>query len=74
MGVSLDELQKVQTPEGRVLQLTAEQVKAARRIDVLAEALPVLIPKISFPKTMYWTGRAASVHPADPLDCGASGE
>jgi len=25
--------------------------------DILAEALPGVIPKIYFPKTMYWTGR-----------------
>ena len=26
-------------------------------IDILAEALPGIILKITFPKTMYWTGK-----------------
>ncbi len=27
-------------------------------IDILAESLPGIILKISFPKTMYWTGKS----------------
>ncbi len=56
MGVSLDELQKVQTPKGEYWSYS-KKVEGRKSIDVLAEALPVLIPKISFPKTMYWTGK-----------------
>lgn len=32
-------------------------VVGRKAIDVLAESLPAFIPKITFPKTMYWTGK-----------------
>ena len=32
-------------------------VAGRRMIDILAEALPGIILKITFPKTMYWTGK-----------------
>jgi glycyl-tRNA synthetase beta chain len=56
MGVSLEELQKVQTPKGEYYSYN-KQIPGRKTIDVLSEALPVLIPKITFPKTMYWTGK-----------------
>ena len=53
------------SPESLTLETTAKGAyyavvrKAAgrRAIDILAEALPSLILQISFPKTMYWTGK-----------------
>ena len=37
--------------------LSRRRSQAARPRDILAEALPGLILKITFPKTMYWTGK-----------------
>ena len=31
-----------------------------KTVDILAEALPVLIPQNHFPKTMYWTGKGGA--------------
>ena len=56
MGVPLDQLEKVQTPKGEYYSYK-KQVPGRKTIDVLAETLPVAIPKIYFPKTMYWTGK-----------------
>ena len=37
---------------------TCARRPAGRMIDVLAESLPGIILKITFPKTMYWTGKS----------------
>ena len=43
-------------------------------IDMLAEALPGIILKIPFPKTMYWTAKSRpAIHSADTLDRGTAG-
>src|SRR5688500_17604929 len=56
MGISVDRLEKIHTPKGEYYSFS-RSVEDRRALDVLAEALPVLIPKIYFPKTMYWTGK-----------------
>lgn len=56
MGAPVEELQKTQTSKGEYYSYS-KQIPGRKTIDVLSEALPVLIPKISFPKTMYWTGK-----------------
>ncbi|HUQ95461.1 MAG TPA: glycine--tRNA ligase subunit beta [Bryobacteraceae bacterium] len=55
-GVEVDQMRIETTPKG-------EYVAVLRKIEgspskwVLGEQLPLLIPKIYFPKTMYWTGK-----------------
>jgi glycyl-tRNA synthetase beta chain len=56
MGASVEQLDKVQTPKGEYYSFN-RSVEGRRTLDILAEALPVLIPRIHFPKTMYWTGK-----------------
>lgn len=56
MGVGVDQLRKVQGPKGEVWSFE-KHVPGRATADVLAEALPGLITKIPFPKTMYWTGK-----------------
>lgn len=53
-GVTVRELKVVSTPKGEYV--AAIQRKRGRPASqVLSEVLPVVIPAISFPKTMYWT-------------------
>jgi glycyl-tRNA synthetase beta chain len=56
MGVEVAQLERLETPKGEYL---AHRKKTAGRStrDILAGALPELILKIYFPKTMYWTGK-----------------
>lgn len=56
LGVEPAALECVQTPRGEYL---AYRRKLAGRpaADILAENLPALILKISWPKTMYWSGK-----------------
>jgi glycyl-tRNA synthetase beta chain len=56
MGVTVADLEKVQTPRGEYWSYN-RHVPGRRTLDVLAEALPGLISKITFPKAMYWTGK-----------------
>lgn len=56
MGVALEDLKKAATPKGEYWSY-AKHVPGRRSADVLAEALPGLILKINWPKTMYWTGK-----------------
>jgi glycyl-tRNA synthetase beta chain len=56
MGVSVDQLDKIQTPKGEYFSFN-KQIPGRATLDVLAETLPNLITKIYFPKTMYWTGK-----------------
>src|SRR2546425_1211156 len=56
-GVAPDALALQSTPKGEYYGYTKKiEGRAVRQI--LAEALPELILKISFPKTMYWTGKS----------------
>ena len=43
--------------QGRILHFPASKIEGRATKDILAEALPGVIPKIYFPKTMYWTGK-----------------
>jgi glycyl-tRNA synthetase beta chain len=56
MGIAVEQLDKIQTPKGEYFSYN-KQVPGRASIDVLSEALPNLITKIYFPKTMYWTGK-----------------
>jgi glycyl-tRNA synthetase beta chain len=51
-GVTPDQLER---EEGRYV--FSKLVPGRRTHDILAQALPDLIPKIYFPKTMYWTAK-----------------
>ena len=57
MGARLEDLTKLATPKGEYWSYD-KAVAGRNTADVLAEALPGLISKIYFPKTMYWTGKA----------------
>lgn len=56
MGVSLGDLAKVQTPKGEYYSFE-KHVPGRSSLAILAETVPVLISKITFPKAMYWTGK-----------------
>jgi glycyl-tRNA synthetase beta chain len=56
MGVAIDQLDRIQTAKGEYFSFN-KQIPGRATIDVLSEALPNLITKIYFPKTMYWTGK-----------------
>jgi glycyl-tRNA synthetase beta chain len=55
-GVTPESLQFESTPRGEYYTFT-RKVEGRRTKDMLAEALPGLILRIYFPKTMYWTGK-----------------
>ena len=56
MGVEVTNLERQQTPRGEYLAYRKKAAGRATR-DILAAALPELILRIHFPKTMYWTGK-----------------
>jgi glycyl-tRNA synthetase beta chain len=56
MGVPVDALEIVAGPKGEYL-CYRRTVAGRGIVEILATALPELILKISFPKTMYWTGK-----------------
>jgi glycyl-tRNA synthetase beta chain len=58
-GVEVDALRIENTPKGEYIAVL-KKVAGRPAKDILAEALPELILKIYFPKTMYWTGRAGA--------------
>jgi glycyl-tRNA synthetase beta chain len=53
MGVDVAALERHETPRGEYLAYRKKTAGRASR-DILAEALPELILKIQWPKTMYW--------------------
>jgi len=57
LGVSIDQLSTEVTPKGEYLSFLKKIPGRATR-DILSEALPELILKIQWPKTMYWTGKS----------------
>jgi glycyl-tRNA synthetase beta chain len=64
-GVKVGELITVDTPKGSyVAAVRREKGKPAR--EVLAKALPGLITRIAFPRTMYWTS-ARALHFIRPI-------
>ncbi|MCW5980564.1 MAG: glycine--tRNA ligase subunit beta [Bryobacteraceae bacterium] len=56
-GVEPKDLHTVSTPKGEYFAYN-RQVPGRETADILSEALPELILKIYFPKTMYWTGKS----------------
>ncbi len=56
MGVAPEELSVDSTPKGEYYSFV-KKVKGRGTKEMLAEALPGLILKIYFPKSMYWTGK-----------------
>ncbi len=56
LGVPPEALKTVKTAKGEYLAYR-KKVQGRRTLELLAEALPGLILKLCFPKTMYWTGK-----------------
>jgi len=56
LGIQVSELKKVRTAKGEYLGYR-KRIRGRRIAEILAEALPGIILKIYFPKTMYWTGK-----------------
>jgi glycyl-tRNA synthetase beta chain len=59
LGVKPEDLALETTPKGEYYSFL-KKVEGRRTIDILAEGLPVIIPQIYFPKTMYWTGKGGA--------------
>lgn len=55
-GVRVEDLQIESTPKGEYYSYL-KKVEGRRTRDILSEALPGIILKIYFPKTMYWTAK-----------------
>ena len=55
-GVTLDALETLTTDKGEYFAYRKKMVGRTTSV-ILAEALPDLILKLYFPKTMYWTGK-----------------
>ena len=58
LGVEASALTSVKTAKGEYLAFR-KKVPGRTAIDILAQALPDLILKIYFPKTMYWNGKGS---------------
>ena len=58
-GVAVDALETLTTDKGEYFSYR-KQVKGRPTAQILAEALPDLILKLYFPKTMYWTGKGGA--------------
>ncbi|HLJ17832.1 MAG TPA: glycine--tRNA ligase subunit beta, partial [Bryobacteraceae bacterium] len=58
LGTTPEALSVEVTPKGEYLSFR-KKVPGRETVAILAEALPTLIPRISFPKTMYWIGKGA---------------
>jgi glycyl-tRNA synthetase beta chain len=56
LGVAAEDLTVESTAKGEYYTYL-RKVEGRKMIDILAEALPGIILKITFPKTMYWTGK-----------------
>src|SRR5581483_10080201 len=57
LGVKVENLQVQSTGKGEYYTFL-RKIEGRATKDILAEALPGVIPKIYFPKTMYWTGKS----------------
>jgi len=55
-GAELKDLKPFKTPKGEYYSYR-RKVQGRQTVEILGEALPDLILKIHFPKTMYWTGK-----------------
>jgi glycyl-tRNA synthetase beta chain len=58
-GISPDQLVLTSTEKGEYWT-SSKKVPGRPTIEILAEALPGIIGKIYFPKTMYWTGKGGA--------------
>lgn len=58
-GVAVEDLERVETPKGEVVQAT-RVIKGRPTREVLADALAEIIPRIAFPKSMRWADLEAS--------------
>lgn len=58
LGVEASALTSVDTAKGEYL-VFRKKVPGRKALDILAQALPNLILKIYFPKTMYWNGKGS---------------
>ncbi|MBL8232961.1 MAG: glycine--tRNA ligase subunit beta [Bryobacterales bacterium] len=58
-GVDVEALRVESTPKGEYIAVL-KKVSGRTAKEILAEALPELILKIYFPKTMYWTGKSGA--------------
>lgn len=58
LGIEASALKSVKTAKGEYLAFR-KKVPGRKAIDILAQALPDLILKIYFPKTMYWNGKGS---------------
>jgi glycyl-tRNA synthetase beta chain len=56
-GIRPEDLEVEKTPKGEYWAFT-RRLEGRATCEILAEALPGLILKIYFPKTMYWTGKS----------------
>jgi glycyl-tRNA synthetase beta chain len=59
LGINVDQLEKTETAKG-IYWSYKQSVPGRATRDVLAEALPGIITGISWPKTMYWTGKGGA--------------
>jgi glycyl-tRNA synthetase beta chain len=57
LGVRPEDLAVESTGKGEYYTYL-RKAEGRRVIDILAEALPAIVLKITFPKTMYWTGKS----------------
>ena len=57
LGVAAEDLAVQSTAKGEYYSFL-RKIEGRATIDILAEALPGVILKIYFPKTMYWTGKS----------------
>lgn len=64
-GVKVADLKVVETPKGAYVAAVVRNV-GRPTVKVLAEILPVLIPQIEFPRSMYWTS-ARGLHFIRPI-------
>lgn len=55
-GIAVEQLEVRQTPRGEYYTFL-KKIAGRQTRDILAEALPQIVLKIYFPKTMYWTGK-----------------
>jgi glycyl-tRNA synthetase beta chain len=56
LGLEVDQLRRESTPKGEYAA-AVRLVEGRATSAILAEALPEMIARIPWPKTMYWTGR-----------------
>jgi glycyl-tRNA synthetase beta chain len=59
LGVKPEDLAIETTPKGEYYSFL-KKVEGRSTKDILSGGLPVLIPQIYFPKTMYWTGKGGT--------------